>query len=498
VLNYLNPDLRKTILQDAQTDETIKRKDVSLSEFEIFQDNLMPYVKKYLKGMYSEDTINEMPIIASVNLAKRIVTQEASIYKEAPEREFFGVSEEQEAVIKQVYKDMQIDKKLMKANQYYKLQGQTHIQILPFQGKLASRVLLNHHLDVVPSPINPEMADAYVVSGFDKSRSKLKDIDSDTINELSADPDDYKASTNQLALWSDQFNFIMDNKGNIISGENVSNDLEMMPFVEVAPDKDFEYWVRRGQAITDFTIQFNGALSDMGHIVRMQGFAQAWMKGPANSLIENVQIGPNYILKLPIDPNNPVETDFGFASPSPDLAGSISYIEMLLSNFLTSRGLDPKLVSGKGQAQSYSSGIERLLAMFEKFDASRSDLSTFEDVEIKIFEIVKQYLNKMSGSVLNYRIAPIPEDASVSVKFKKPEMVQTDDDKLNSIQRKIELGLISNIDAIMEYHGIEREDAIEKKAQIDEDVKLVAAPVEMPEESEVETIEMEENGETAD
>ena len=492
MLNYGNKDLRRSIIADSQTDENKKRKDISMAEFEIFQDNLMPYVKKYLQGMYSQQTMDEMPIIGSVNLAKRIVNQEASIYKECPERKFYGVTEEQEAVLEQVYEDMAIDKKLLKSNQYYKLQGQNHIQITPFKGKLMARVLLNHHLDVVPSPLNPEFPDAYIVSGFNKQYSTLRDNPGDSVNQVTAEPDDYQVNLNQYGVWSDQFNFIMDAKGNIVSGDNIQNDLEIIPFVEVAPDKDFEYWVRRGQALTDFTIQFNGALSDMGHIVRMQGFAQAWMKGPANMIPENVQIGPNFILKLPIDPNNPTDTDFGFANPSPDLAGSIQYIEMLLSNFLTSRGLDPKLVSGKGDAQTFSSGIERLLSMFEKFDASRLDIATYQDVEKKIFKIVSQYLNKMAGTVLDYRIAPIPDDAYVVVNYKKPEMIQTEDDKLNSIQKKIELGLVSQVDAIAEYHDISREDAVEKKAQIDADFALVQQPVNMPVEPTIETEETEE------
>lgn len=469
MINYLNKATIKNVISEIGSEENKKRKSKSLADYDIFKDNLGPYVKKYLEGMYSSETVREMPIIASINLARRSVIQEASIYNEPPKRTFTGLSEEQEAVVRQVYADMQIDKILHKSNQYYKLQHQGHIQIIPFGGKLSARVLLNHHLDVVPSPMNPEMADAYIINGFDKSQSVLKEQDSDTINQSIGDKDDYKKNLLRFAFWSDQFNFIADQDGNILSGEDTSNSLEMMPFVEIAPDKDFEYWVTGGASVVDFTIQFNGALSDLGHIVRMQGFAQAWMKGPANLIPENIQIGPNFVLKLPVDPNNPVDTDFGYSNPSPDLGGSIQYVEMLLANFLSSRGLDPKLVSGKGEAEKFSSGIERLLSMISKFEASRSDLTTYEHVEKKIFKIVAQYLNKMSGSILDYRVAPIPEDASVSVEFKKPEMIKTDADKLDLVQRKREMGLMSRVDAIMEVYGLDKESALEKIKEIDEE-----------------------------
>jgi hypothetical protein len=471
MINLLNPRNRIQVLEEINTNDNKKRKNISLAEFEVYQDDLMKYVKRYLRGLYSEKTIEEMPVIATVNLAKRAVNQEASIYKTPPKRTFVNVTPEQELVLNKVYKDLAIDVKLLKSNRYFKLQGQNHIQILPFQGKLMARVLLNHHLDVVPMLENPEIAEAYIVNGYDKSNQLNIDAESDGVNQAIGDQDDYKGTLQRFAVWSDVFNFIMDGRGNIVSGEAVENPLGLKPFVEVSPDKDFEYWVRRGQAVTDFTIQYNGALTDLGHVVRMQGFAQAYLKGPENLIPENLQIGPNMIVRLVVDPNNPVDTEFGFANPNSDIQGSIAFIEMLLSNFLTSRGLDPKLVSGKGESVSYASGIERLLAMFEKFDASRSDLSTYEQVEKQIFKIVVRYLNVMAGSVLNYNVSPISEDADVIVEFQKPEMVQSESDKLDNIAKKKELGLISEVDAIQEYHGLDREQAEEKKAEIDQEMR---------------------------
>jgi hypothetical protein len=309
------------------------------------------------------------------------------------------------------------------------------------------------------------------VNGYDKSQQLNLDVQSDGVNQSIADRDDYQASTQRFAVWTNELNFIMDGRGNIVSGENILNPLGLKPFVEIAPDKDFEYWVKRGQAVTDFTIQFNGSMTDLSHIVRMQGFAQAYLKGPSNLIPQNMQIGPNMIVRLPIDPNNPVDTEFGFANPNSDIAGSISFIEMLLSTFLTSRGLDPKLISGKGEATSYASGIERLLSLFEKFDASRSDISTYEDAEKQIFKIVVAYLNTMGGSVLGYRISPISADADVVIEFQKPEMVQTESERLENIGRKKELGLMSDTDAIAEFYGMTREQATEKKMEIDAETR---------------------------
>jgi hypothetical protein len=468
-LNYGNLQLRKNIVDEILSNNNKIQKNDSLKQFEIFRGRLLPYVKQYLQGMLSNDTVNEMPIVSSINLAKRVVKSTATLYQECPVRTFTGLTEEQTQVLEQVYEDMDIDQKMQKANEAYKLQDQTHIQVVPQDGKLYLRCLMRHHLDAVPSPMNPEMADAYIVNGFDRSMfvPRLSQSE-DAANQTIADPEDYKSQTTKFALWSDEFNFIMNENGSIISGPDVSNPIGMKPFVDIAGYKDYEYFNRLDMSIVDFAVQLNAAMSDLGQIVRMQGFAQAFLKCAESMIPQNIQVGPNYIIKLPIDPNNPVETDFGFASPSPDLAGSISYIETLLSTFLSSIGLDPKIVSGKGDAQKFNSGIERLLSMLERFEATRSDMELFEQAERKLFKIVVQYLNTYSGTdILKYKISTIPEDADVEIEFKKPEMVQTESEKIQSIRDKIELNLITQTEAIMMDRNVSEEAAIEIKKQID-------------------------------
>jgi hypothetical protein len=277
----------------------------------------------------------------------------------------------------------------------------------------------------------------------------------------------------RYALWSDEFNFIMNEHGSIVSGEDVMNPIGMMPFVDIASYKDYEYFNRLDMSVVDFAIQLNAAMSDLGQIVRMQGFSQAYLKCDSDLMPQNIQIGPSYIIKLPIDKNNQVETEFGFATPGADLAGSISYIETLLSTFLSSMGLDPKTISGKGDAVKFNSGIERLLSMLEKFEATRTDMELFEQAEKKLFKIVAQYLNIYSGTeILNYQIANIPEDADVEIEFKKPEMLQTEAEKMQTIRDKLELNLITQTEAIMIDRDITEEAALEVKKELDSEAKI--------------------------
>jgi hypothetical protein len=454
----------RQIINEIESQENKQRKGVSLAETEIYNDKIYPHVERYLSSFYAKETIKEMPIYASINLAKRIVDQEASLYRSAPLRTFEGISEQQIETVNQVYKDLKMDQNLLKSNRAFKLQGQNHIELVPFKGKLQARVLLNHHLDAIPLEDNPEIAQGYVLSGFDRSQFLERQ---DATDEKIADKADYKSVLRRYAFWTESENFIVDGQGNLLSQDTV-NPLGMLPIVEVSTFKDFTYWLERGTAITDFTIQFNAAMTDIAHIVRMQGFAQAWYRGPIDLLPESIVIGPNHILKLPIDPNNPVDSEFGFANPSPDLNGSLAFPQTLLSSFLTSRGLSPKLVTGTGEGQQYTSGLDRLLAMIERFEASQFDMEVYRNAEEKLFKLILRYLNTYAGTeLLNYSWSNVNEDnASLSIQYAQPQAIMSEQEKLDAIARKKELGLMSDRDAIMEYYGIGDDAAEEKLAQI--------------------------------
>ena len=476
-VNYASPLIVKRLVDEIKGMENLQRKQISLKQYEIFMDRLEVFVKDYLSKFYNEADVDSLPVISSINLARRIVKQEAGVYRHAPERIFTGLTPAQVEIMEQIYEDMEINAMLQKSNQYYKLQGQNNIQIIPVDGKLKIRVLMNHHFDVVPKSSSPETADAYILSGYDKLIVLPTPTEgTDGTNEMIADPNDYQATLKTYVLWSDEFNYLFDENGNVLGGVT-PNPIGIMPFVDISPAKDFEFFVRLGSSVTEFTIQFNAALTDMSQIVRMQGFAQAYMIAEQASMPTSMKIGPMIAVKMALNPDNPgVRPEFGFAQPNADIAGSLQYLESLVALFLSSRGLDPKIVSAKGESAKFNSGLERLLSMLEQFDASREDFTTYMNAEKKIFEIVKAYLNTYSGTeILQYNIGIIPDSAGVEVKFHSPEMIKTDADKLGLIEKRMDLGLISQIEAISQDRGVDESQALEYKQKMIDEPQLIAS-----------------------
>lgn len=475
ILDY---DYRKKVIEETRSTENDGRKAESLQQVEIFNDRILQHVKERLKRNFEEGTISEMPLVSSLNLARRIAKQEASIYKSPPKRSFTNLSDDQRATVELIYKDMGINSKLLKSNESFKLQNQNHIMIIPSRGKLCLRVLRNHHLDAIPSDLDPEVSDAYLVSSYDKGTLLEKrneanggDFDSkinqnsNQHNETIGDPEDYKSE--RWAWWSDTYNFTTDGMGEIVTGieaDEIKNHAEINPIIDVSIEKDFEYWVRQGESLTEFTVEYNAFWSNVMQIVMMQGFAQAYLKGPEDLLPSSLVIGPNHILKLAVDPENPVDIEFGYASPNPDLAGTIQAGEAMLATFLTSRGLDSTLVSGSGNSKSFSSGIERLLSMIETFDASKSDYDIYKRTEDSIYKLVKAWHNNLKQTNQldkKYITTDLPEDSEVELEFAGPEMIQSESEKLEIISTKIELGVMSTLDAISEIRGVDKDGAKE-------------------------------------
>jgi hypothetical protein len=478
VTNWESRDVRVNFLKAINSEENKKRKAKSLQEYEIYNGNINQYVEAYLTQQLSAKTVSKMPIISSIEICKRVADQEASIYRSEPMRQFENAADKDVEAFDNVYADAMADIKLLKSNRYYKLQNQSMLQILPKDSKIDFRILFPHNFDVIPEDNDPEKAESVVISAFNKELYSLGgqsknysygyDMTSgnhrDKENQISADQDDYKSQIERYVVWSKDYNFIMNGKGDILS-EEISNPIGILPFVDIAADKDYNFFVDRGSQLSNFSVQYNAALSDLANIVRMQAYSQAVMIAPKEAMPEEITVGPTSIIKLAVDPNSEAQTDFKFVSPSPDLAGSIEFIEVLISNFLSSRGLSSGTVSGKPNSEKFTSGMDRFLSMIEKFEASKSDYALYSWVEQKAFAIIKEWLLYYSGSDVidkKYYVSASAKDAELSVAFVKPEAVQSEAEKLTSIQTKMDLGLVDDVMAMMELHNIDETEAISR------------------------------------
>lgn len=504
--NVLDISVRKSIIDEILSRENMERKEESRRRFDVFKKRQAQQILEKLVKEFSQKTVSQMRTITSINLVPRIVGEEASIYKNEPERTFTleggkELSENEQSQIDNLYKFGKVNVKNKKSNKYFKLQNQCSIQVIPRDGVIDSRVLQPHHFDVVPDDIDPEKAYAYILSAYDRSQLEVSGYKSlsnenkwsDTINQKIADTDDYRKNLMRFVWWTAEYNFITDGYGKFVDAfgnkyeqVNMSTDVNPigeLPFIDIASDKDFEFWDRAGNDTVDFALDFGVLLSDTADINRMQGHSQAIIYSEAPP--ESMQIGPHKVLHIPQDPNKEIQARFEFANPNADMQASLELLETYLRLFLSSKGLDPKTISGKIDSSRFASGVDRLLAMIEKFEASQDDIDLYRWVEQKQFKLMVKWSNLFqsvtspNGRVQplreELRLATLPEDIVLTTVFKKPEVVQTKSEKEDSAIKQLDAGLMSRSEAISDIRGITQDEAKEKVKEIDQE--SLAMPV---------------------
>jgi hypothetical protein len=468
-----NPDLlnllvRKEIIKQISLYENLERKKESLKDFDIYKNKIYNYVYDELKKQLSEKTAQTMPVVSTINLSDRIVSAEACIYSDPPKRTFTDLSDEDSLAIEELYEDCAFDTKMQKANKDYKRRGQAFVQVIPKYGKVILRILQGHHVDVIPDEQDPEKAYAYLISAFDYNTYKK----SDGLNQTIADKDDNLSLAQRYVVWTADYNFVMNGRGDLLS-EVIPNEIGEIPIVDISSDKDFEFFVQQGNSLADFTIQYNAAWSDLLYIARMQGFSVGVLTGDPSLKPDNIFVGPSRLIFLPKNPANPDSSlSLDFKSPQPQIKETFDTIQGLAANYLSARGRNASILSSNNSgSKTFSSAIERLLAMIDDYKSTKEDFDLFKYAEKKIYKITVKWLTLLSGTELldrKYWISQTAVNSDLNIQFHKPEMIETTSEKLDNEKKKIDLGISDRVSVLMDLEGLTEELAIEKIAKIDE------------------------------
>lgn len=491
-MNLAQLEDRMRLIASIKSENNKARKQVGLRSSEVAGGRIEQFVKERLQGELSLQSVKEMPLVTSINVQGAITDKKATIYKKPPERYFNFVEGESEDAVYLIYKDMLLNQKLNRANKNYIYQNQTIGMIIPKGGKLICRIFKMDQIDAIPSLTDPESADGYILSVFDRTLYTELDTDKKDYatatgvvgrsNRSTASPDQnlevaekyqFQKYVEKYVVWTKLYNFMMNGLGEVLdpdTGEALASLTEddlisplasegIMPFFEVAKDKDFEYFVRPSNALTDFTIQFNSMLSDLANNIKMNGYAVGVLKAPSELQPQNQIIGASMLLKLPTDDPDKV-VDFQFASPSSNIGEISEAIDKFLNYFVTSEGVGSNVINSSGQLDKATSGIDRFLKILERVEAHADDYDAFKNAEHHIYEIIKAWLRVLKGSDqldAKYQ-ANIPEDSELEIKYARPEMVETESEKLANVEKKMDLGIMSRKQALMHIFEIEDED----------------------------------------
>lgn len=502
-LDLLKQDVLQDIFREIRGFENLERKREAYECLQVYKERQKDLICKELCKEYEQETLSNMRTFTSLNLTRRIVHTEAAIYKKKPERmlsEFASDNEKEQMAALYHYADT--NKKMKIANRYKVLFSQCAIQLVPKNGVIRTRVLTPYHYDVIPDPDDPEMPMAYIIQMNSRPGSSLNNSfdfeikngtsDGDISNQIIADDDDDALNALRYVVWSKDVNFISNGSGQIIdptTGDPYTRGIEeedvlsplheeqMLPFIDVSDQKDFEFWVNRGCQLAEFAIDIGKMDCDLAENNKSQGYSVPIIS--ATHMPKSLNIGPTKALFLEKKPNGDPAKDpeFQFANPSPDLEGSINLRNAFINTMLRGRGLDSSVINTEGEAAKYSSGTERHMAKVERFEESQDDLDLFTKVEAEYFDIMRAWNNKLQGVSLEdgglrkeLNNGQLREELEITVKFDTPEMDQSKKELEESISARVKEGRLGIVEAVMLERGLDdRDDAIKVLEQIAED-----------------------------
>lgn len=477
-IDFTRTDERKAVLEQINGSENYSRKRRAQRAFDIYNDIIEPYLMELLKKEFSTTSISQMRKCYSINISKRIIQEEANVYSSAPTRTFANVNEQEQTQLENIYNYSMTNTKMLVLNRYYRLFNQAFAQVLPHNGIIETRILGPHQIDVIPDEKDARIPYAYIQNVWPKDmQATTPSLDqtynaNDKMNQQIADPNDRQGAEQTYVIWTPEYQMKMNGNADVL--DIVENPIKRLPFIDVASEKDYQFFVNRGYPVTDYALELSVDITDLSSIARMQGWAYAivYSENPPQNLV----VGPNQVLWMKLDPNKPeIQPRFEFVSPSPDLNGQLSVLQSKMRMFLASRNFKSKAIVGDGSVDQYTSGVDRLLSMVDKYEASREDLALFRRVEDQLFDLYRDWsntwieFNDERALIDPLRISRINDQAWVDVKFAKPEAIQSESEKRDDMIKEIDSGLRSRIEAIMELREVDRESAEEILEMIDSD-----------------------------
>lgn len=463
--DVLSIDFRKDVIKELLGEENQRRKAESFKKLEVYRYNTDQYIRAMLKEEYSKESAEDMRKLTSVNPAEKVTDEMSSVYLRPPERIFSGAPDEQVDLLREHYRLGGANVTFKKANRFLSLLEQCALQVIPRKSKgvISGRVLAPHQYDVIPREDDPEEAMCYIINTFDKSAVSGGGDGTDQI--ISDQDDDKKKSQMRFVWWTDNYNFTTDGHGayvDVSADGDLLNPIGELPFIDLFHDKDSSFWVRKNSTIVDFALEFGVLLSDVATSNRNQGFSQAIFSSQEKP--ERLVLGRQQVMWIKQSPD-PEDKDpkFEWATPSPDIQASVEFLEVFVKFWLSTKNVDTAAFSGKPESKSFASGVERLLAMLEKFEASADDIDLFRQVEDKYLELVIKWHNALSNTGFlkaGLDKGPLTEGIYLDVKFAEPQAIQTKTEKEDSVIKLKEKGIYDDIQVIMELEEVDEEAAI--------------------------------------
>jgi len=460
-------------INEIQSAQFRHRQRAEYAGFEIYTGKLYEYVLNAIakKRKLTWDGYT----ISSVNYMKKIVEKKAQAYKEDPIRKVIGVdgkeNEEKTQLLNELYDEGKINESMRTLDISFNRarHALSWMQNDPNDvGDLSKFRLVpldpfTFNVVVDPDTFRLVMVVlSYPDQTITHQNTRVFDdslyVDrADGINQSLAESDrDSSSITNTYVFWTDEEHVRVRGKTNISAGrvetiitydqpdDNIEgiNPYGVLPFTWLT---EFPTMPERPplQPLYRESINMNFMRSELltGAAIASTGILK--MKLAKGDKPEDVTVGHSLVLTLeqPLDPDAP-EVDADFINPNPNLDGVGTTFKEYVEDIAAENGLSGFTMT---DGNKFNSGFERALAMADVTEVRKNLQKKYENVEKSNFEIIKA-MDSANGTGM------FDEEDSLVIIYKQPEILQTEMEQLNIIEKKDSMGVIREVDKITELN----------------------------------------------
>lgn len=471
-LDITNPNDVKQIIFEIEKSKNIDRKKDAWKAFQVLEGNQRFFVKEELKLIYPET--HQFFRIGDISISKKAISKKAQAYKTMPKRELDNDNETE------IYNDLLAKSKMNhsyrefdKHLNHYKYAFLWTTWVNPKddndEGMYVSQALAPYEYDLVRDEITGEVV-IFILSY--PSAEITEDVGTNDQEEqvITDDQADQSAQTKKYSLWngknhvqvlSRSFNKDKEREIEIsfleIPGNpNMENPIGRIPGTFISFDPSTDYPVP--SALWKKSIDWNVSFSDLKTASSSQGHGVLKYMYPEGQKKQRIHTGQHVAIDLPqsVKPGAP-KTDADYINANPNLDGQMNVLKFDAINILDEEGIKTK--GGiEGGIEKFASGFDRLLSMADVHDIIRDNQQLYaECLEQDQYEIIKAYEAALNRTTF--------KTESVQIFYEKPKPMITDKELLEVIQKKRELNMIEEWEAIVIANPNISEDQAKEKLE---------------------------------
>lgn len=407
---------------------------------DIYEGNLLPYVKEDLKSQLSERAYKiAEKRIPPINLLKRLIDKLSTIYSKAPEREVYGT--EQDGELWDWYIDnFNLNVEMQIANEYFNMH---------------KACALEPYLDAEFKPrLRPIPFDRFFVCSDDMQNPLNPTHFIKVMGKTVVEYTDGKKTNSEIVTilhcYTDKEFLIIDNKGRVREEmmrkyeTDGINPYGKIPFVYMNRSKTRV----NPQGDTDLmamTTLIPILITDINYALMFQSFSVIYTIDVDD---EKLVLNPNTVISMKSDPTAGTKPEVGSIKPDVDSDKAFAAVQEQLALWLQSRNIRPG-ATGQVSGDNMASGISKMVDEMDTTNERKKTIPFFKSAEYDLFKLIKNYMHPVFIMNPSFeKRVPFTQDAVLSCEFHEQEYQKSRREMLEEVEIELKNGLVSQQTAI--------------------------------------------------